>query len=335
MANIMKKYDINSILEKSYVELSNTNIDQIVSDFKPIFIEFYNFIESRAYIIDGNENSNDIKTKYINILYEFMNFLKKTFYTDIDDMLVLSDHYTIIEWGPLYWGFLHYSSILLQYLNSQSNNVDLYNFPTIVFYIEYILPCNKCIGHFLEFKKTGEHKKYLKSISFGLIIYVTYVLHNIITLNIYKNDYNLNESNMPKIFSSIDFMKKYKCFPFLQTEDIKFENFIVEPLDFQSDLHINITYLLSVYLNASYLVVSRVIKSLYNKNLCKETYTYKYINKGDAVLLQKKDYEVKDLLENLINKVVTLNNEDSANVEEEHRKNVMEESINYILSKCA
>lgn len=331
MAEPKKKYDVNAILEKSYAELTRTNIDEIVSDFKPIFIEFYNYIESRSYIIDENKEP---AVEYIKMLYEFMNFLKKTFAIDIENLLVFSHHYTTSDWGPLYWNFLHYSSILIQYLNNQTPNVNLYNFPIIVYHIENILPCNKCIGHFLEFKKTELYKLNVKTASYGLTIYSTFVLHDIITFNIYKNQYNLNETNIPK-FLPIDFMKKYKCYPNIQTQELYYKNFVIEPVDFQNPIHINISYLLSAYFNVSYLLVSRIIKRLYNKNVYQKIHTYRYLDVDDEVLLKKSDEDIKNILESLINKNVVLNNENSSNMNDEYRKNVMEESINYILSKCA
>lgn len=332
MTELDKKININFILEKSYNELKHTNINQIVSDFKPIFIEFYNFIESNSFINENVQKFKSINVKYINILYDFMNFLKETFYLDVENMLVLPDSYTVGDWGPLYWGFLHYSSILLQYINDKDKTSNLHNFHIILFHIENILPCNICSGHFLEFKKTNQYKKYLKSISYGLLINVTYVLHHIITLNIYQNQYKLTESNMPRLFNHIDFMKKYKCYPLLQTDEYKFQNFIIEPIDFQNNLHINLTHLLSAYTNTKYLVVSRILKKIYNKNIYNETINYKNNDMDDIMLINKSEDEIKNMLENLLNRTLTL--ADDA-IYKDDRKNIMEESINYILSKCA
>lgn len=315
-----KSIKIDKLMLQSSSELNSININKIVEEFKPILLEFVNYIETI-----------EIEPNYKKLLENFIHFMKFVFKIESEKILVLPTRYYKNDWGQLYWKFLHYSSILLQYALSFDIIHNLLDFPIIVFNIELILPCPICIGHFIEFKKTPTCDILKKMLCSGFIIASIFQLHNIITKNIILTQKFQNSKELDNLFDFIDFMKMYKCSPLIQSPEKKFTNTIKEKLDFQNDLHITLTLILSLYFNADYKLVSYRLKKIYN-SLYNVSNEMRYISNGDVKLMQTPDSELKTILAQIVNRTLEVS------FDKEHAQKgraKMENLINTVHTLCA
>jgi hypothetical protein len=119
-------------------------------------------------------------------------------------VFVDASFFTINIWGPMYWRFFHYMSILLQDLSYKKiiNNTELVI--RLLWDLDKILPCPMCIGHYREAKsdevKFPMIQNAFHKIAYGFIIAGIYDFHNIINLNINKSR-----------CSRSDFINLYRC----------------------------------------------------------------------------------------------------------------------------
>lgn len=124
-------------------------------------------------------------------------------------------------WGPIYWKFLHLTSILLQdelsKLNPATKQVKLsslraqINFAVLIATFDEVLICGICSQHYKQFKiKYPERLDFLmKMLSTGHLIFATFMFHNFIS------DHN----DKPQL-KSIEFAKLYNIFPFPETRSM-------------------------------------------------------------------------------------------------------------------
>lgn len=130
--------------------------------------------------------------------------------TDLLDVTNLTTN----VWGPIYWDFLHLSSILLQYKLCRMKQYTIekikpfIDFCVLVINLDKGLICGVCAHNYLRFKTEYptalDHLK--KILCSGNFIYAIHLLHNIV-----------NEKLDKKHFTQLDFAKIYTIYPIKDT----------------------------------------------------------------------------------------------------------------------
>ena len=252
--------DIEWLLDKAKQQLESYTIDRVVAAFVPVLSEFEAYIEGIA-----------IPEAYRTRLSAFIAFLKSTFELSTTVMLVQTSKYSTDMWGSLYWSFLHYASILLQYALYTGLTDDVKDFPTLVYNIDKMLPCSMCIAHYLSVKHQNHVRYLIKMMSFGHVIQGLYQFHNVISENVYRHRYPMvaKDANIPpfRTFTPIDFAKRYHCYPLTTTAEKahKSSEYSRPRLDWQSPLHLSVSVILVVNFNVSYSRVSNYLKRMYDQ----------------------------------------------------------------------
>lgn len=252
-----KLVPIDTLIQKVSVEMKQATIENLIDQFKPILNEFMSFVEATRI----TENS-----KYISILRELVTKLCSIYKIKHKPMLVQPSKYLVSEWGHLYWTFFHYTSILLEYAYENSWIDDFRNFPTLVYNIDLILPCPKCIGHYQMIKESSRVKNIITLIAFGSVVSGVQQFHNLITSNVDSTPENANRENR-KLFTIPDFALKYGCIE-LQDELLKKSvSYVRNHIDWQTPTHAMLTTMLIMYCPQPYGRASNLIKRvLYSKN---------------------------------------------------------------------
>lgn len=273
---------INSILAAAEDELNSINIGTVALKFEDIYNEFLNFIAH-----------NDFKLfkDYISVLDIICGNLEKYFNLKRVNHLIRTKMYTKGHWGPIYWKFLHYTSILLQDLFSTKQIKNKLGFDIFIENLNYIILCAECKSHYDDYKLTKAFQNHMHLIRYGFIIEGVYLIHNDVTQQIYQRHSNhiLNplkqihpppsstsipsttaqqlsigaHHNPPAYFKKIDFAIEYQCLPLMQSHDLKIKDNVYELVDFQSPLHIHLSAILSIYHLVPFAQASAKLKSIY------------------------------------------------------------------------
>lgn len=241
--------ELTSLVRISIEELKIVNINSVVERFKPILDEFNALTEN---IRADHQSYNDIYTNFIDIISSLYNIR-------VDIMHASVQNYSTYEWGPVYWKFFHLSSILLEYAIYENKINNILDFPTLIYNIDYILPCPMCASHYKAIKLTIPVKASIKDISFGYIMSGLHTFHNIVTKNI---DSTHEYKNRPKrsYFSIIDFVKMYNCIEISSSTIYKTTEYQRNKVDWQPKIHRILTTLLALSSKESYIKSSKTIK---------------------------------------------------------------------------
>lgn len=252
-----KLIPIDNLVQKVSVEMKQVTIENLIDRFKPILNEFMSFVEATRI----TENS-----EYVSILRALVSKLCSIYKIKVESMLVQPSKYLVPEWGRLYWNFFHYTSILLEYSYENNWIDDFRNFPTLVYNINLILPCPKCISHYQVIKESNRVKNIITSIAFGSVISGVQQFHNLITSNVDSTAEYVTRENR-KLFTLPDFALKYSCIE-LQDELLKKSvSYIRNHVDWQTPTHTMLTTMLIMYCPQPYGRASNLIKRvLYGEN---------------------------------------------------------------------
>lgn len=247
--------DIEWLLNNAKQQLDAYTVDRVVTAFVPVLSEFEAYVEGVT-----------VSDAYRSRLSAFTAFLKSTFELTTTVMLVQTSKYSTDMWGPLYWSFLHYASILLQYALHTGLTDDVKDFPTLVYNIDKMLPCSMCIAHYLSVKHQNNVRYLIKMMSFGHVIQGLYQFHNVISENVYRHRYPKDAPPF-RTFTPIDFAKRYHCYPLTTTADNahKSSEYSRPRLDWQSPLHLSVSVILVVNYSVSYSRVSNYVKRMYGQ----------------------------------------------------------------------
>lgn len=175
----------------------------IIPKYKRISVEFIKFIEQT--------NVDEILLgKYKTLIEELYRIYPHLNTLNFNPLINVSK-YSVSDWGPVYWKFFHYTSILLQYATFKLYTNKLFDFPLLLYNIDSILPCVICTNHYLSLKKTPIIDMLIQSLSYGYIVESVYFFHKTITQSI--KQYN-GDSNDALPFTPIDFMLEYNTIMF-------------------------------------------------------------------------------------------------------------------------
>lgn len=247
--------DVRWLFDTAKRQLDACTVDRVVAEFVPVLSEFEAYVESVA-----------MSDAYRGRLSAFIDFLKSAFELSTTVMLVQTNKYSTDMWGPLYWSFLHYASILLQYALHTGLTDDVKEFPTLVYNVDKMLPCSICIAHYLSVKRQNDVRYLIKMMSFGHVIQGVYLFHNVISENVRRHRYATAENAPPSsTFSPIDFAKRYHCYPLTTSAENAYKSSVYSRpgLDWQPSLHLSVSVILVVNYNVSYSRVSNYVKRVY------------------------------------------------------------------------
>lgn len=205
---------LGPLLAQCVKEETSLNIDVIVDEFIPILTEFLLF--SEPFI--QNE-------AYKTMLYGFIEKLKKL-YPKLGTINTLEMHvrvgqYDISVWGPLYWNFMHYTSILVNYAMRHQMMRDVGDFPSLIMNVDHMLPCSQCIAHYRSIKHTPQVHSIIKEISYGQVVEGTWRFHNTITQNI-----NTMTGVNKVLYSMYKFGLKYRVVELIPSNQKHFVTYI-------------------------------------------------------------------------------------------------------------
>lgn len=252
--------DIIGIFDRLWQSVANEfeqlTIQTICDRYKIILDEFYEL--SSAY--------RSSKPIYNKSLTKFVREICKIFSISQSPMLVYPYRYTTHEWGNVYWAFLHYSSILVAYAFEMGLITDFLDFPTLVYNVDAMLPCNLCIHHYQQIKETEMVRHQIKSISFGASINGVMAFHNVITENVDKTPEYINRPKRP-MFTVSKFAQVYNCMEGDNETIQKSYSYKQTYLDWQPKTHNILAILLMTHCPQSYSRTSNLLKrALYHKN---------------------------------------------------------------------
>lgn len=296
--NLPKNEDIdNSLLEPlDHIfeiianNLKDLNINYIIERYKPILTEFYEL--SAPF-----RNSAPLYNKKFEI---FVKTICDIFKIKKDIIMVEANRYSPNDWGPIYWEFLHLSSILLSYAYENGMVNDLLDFPKLVYNIDTIVPCGKCAYHYSLIKEKYEVQNTIKRIAFGSVMLGVQHFHNIITSNVDKTPEYANRPNREPFFTS-DFALKYKCID-LRSETIKKSNVRLKShIDWQPGVHALLTIMLSYYCSQPFDRTSAKVKNAYREipyfkdvqNLVDPQYEIRPFDTSDMIFLSMSTKQIK------------------------------------------
>lgn len=245
--------DVGWLIEAAGKQLDAHGIDGVVAAFTPVLSEFENYLEGVA-----------VPEPYLKRLTSFVSFLKHSFELPTTVMLVQSGKYTTDMWGPLYWSFLHYASILLQYAMQVGLADDVGDFPTLLYNIDMMLPCGICVSHYNTIKSGNRIRYAVKLVAFGHVVQGVYQFHDAIAENVHGHrDVKIAPPFRP--FSPIDFALHYHCYPITTAgeEGHKSTVYSRPALDWQQPLHTSVCVLLAVHYKVSLSRVSKYLKRAY------------------------------------------------------------------------
>lgn len=173
------------IIENDNIDNINTNSLSEYALAVNILPKSYRvFSEFSAYI----KRLHNIPISYIELLNSFMTLLGDLYapLKTLQPVLVNVEKYDIGRWGRLYWSFLHYSSILIQYANYTGIYEGLGGLHTLIYNIDVILPCGMCAAKYASIKHTPIMKHIVENMCYGYIALSVYHFHVVISKHIDK-----------------------------------------------------------------------------------------------------------------------------------------------------
>lgn len=246
----MNAQSVEKLFSLSSENFKNFNIKSIIERYEYVCNKFEAYIKGFKLSTNGAESD----------LMELVQFMRNLYKLKWKFIYLEVNAYDVKMWGNLYWEFFHLTSILLQEAIYNKTTDNICNFATIIYNLEEYIPCNVCSHHFLNEVK-GNIENILRQLSVGDLIVAVYVLHNKVSENINRNSMN----NVKQLFSASDFRNLYKCYPgnLLEVKKTEHVSYLRVPVNWETDIHFNITKLLSFNYLVPYLNMSRIVKKFY------------------------------------------------------------------------
>lgn len=246
------------LIDAARREVDEYDVNDVVDAFRPVLGEFESYTQGAV----------EIAEEYRATLVSFIDFLKSTFDIAGHEMFVYVEKYSKNMWGPLYWRFLHYSSILLQYALYERLTHDVREFPTIVYNVDRMLPCSDCARHYRLMKRDESVKHVIRQISYGHVVQGVYTFHNMVTGNIERSNRldgryrGPTDGETRKVFGATDFAALYNCYPLttVRQDGSHTTGYCKPEPDWQTPLHTHIAQVLSINYNVPYYAVSDYLK---------------------------------------------------------------------------
>lgn len=190
-------------------------LQKLVNDYRHTIEEFLGFIEDTYHYKESDEFR-----KYFNDLTRLIGSLARVYKIKYVSADAESSQYDNTRWGNLYWKFFHQTSILLQHAFANNLIDEFFKFSAILYNVEQILSCSICKYHYITTKTSEKTTKtmlrIIKKLSFGKVIYGTYLFHSFITRNIQlANDFEIDSSPINTVIREVSSSKQYKGFTYV------------------------------------------------------------------------------------------------------------------------
>lgn len=244
--------ELRDLVISAKVELENWSIDDVAKRFAGIIDEFLAIVEAFS----------DPVMEYKLMLDRMIGILSARFGISQQTVHVRHSKYGTDVWGPIYWKFFHYSSILITYMYSEKEINDMIDFPILLFNINHILPCSVCKTHYMSVKHSNGMRRTLKELSFGNVMTGTQTFHNIVTSNI--NALKATPVLRP-MFNMLDFAKTYGCLDQPEVEEAKSLTYIRNRVDGQPPTHRLLSTFYALVKGTNYMRSSNELKAWYDK----------------------------------------------------------------------
>lgn len=244
--------ELRDLVISAKTELETWSIDDVAKRFAGIIDEFLAIVEAFS----------DPVMEYKLMLDKMIGILSSRFGISQQTVHVRHSQYGTDVWGPIYWKFFHYSSILITYMYGEKEINDMIDFPILLFNINHILPCSVCKTHYMSIKHSNGMRRTLKELSFGNVMTGTQTFHNIVTNNI--NALKLTPVSQP-VFNMLDFAKTYECLDQPESEEAKSLTYIRNRVDGQPQTHRLLSTFYALAKGTNYMRSSNELKAWYGK----------------------------------------------------------------------
>lgn len=233
------------------------------------FVREYELIASE--FVELSARKRELEPKYSKILMDFIATMCRVYGCKTIPMFVDVNKYTTTKWGPVYWRFMHYSSILLSYAYEHKMVTSYLDFATIVYQIHLILPCSTCKSHYMRIRESQNVIDCIKYIAFGLPVLGVLYFHNLITDNVDNTMLKaMSNHERRKPFTYSNFAHTYECLTITNETLHSSTDYVPSYFDFQSKTHSTITTILATYTKQPYMRVSCRLKLVYNAIIATE-----------------------------------------------------------------
>lgn len=265
----------DSLLDNAiFDEFSELNIEWMKNEFQENLPEF----------LELSLMKRSTELEYDRHLTDFIDSLCSVYGIQRLVRFVEINNYSPTEWGPVYWRFLHFSSILYSYGVEKKLMPKTHNFALIVRNIWVILPCSVCSYHFSLIKDEPVIEYIVKSIAFGLMVSGTQGFHNKVTENVDASYPNLPNRDM---FVLADFALAYKCIATRDEGLNSAKEFIATYIDWQPTTHTLLTTILAAYCQQGYARTSTLLKMMYNRHNSQRGYKRQPIQVQNFTVAQR------------------------------------------------
>lgn len=256
-------------------EFRTTSIQMAVDEFQKITSEF----------LELSARKRELEPSYSKILMNFVNTMCRVYKCKIVPMFVNVNNYTTPQWGPVYWRFLHYSSILLAYAYENKMIASFLDFATIVYQIHLVLPCPTCKSHYMSVRETVEITDTIKYVAFGLPMVGVHFFHNLITKNVdsYLTKLSANREHRRPFLVS-DFARTYHCLSFTDETLNTSETYVPSRFDWQPPTHCALATIVGTYTRQTYMRASCRLKTMYNATIALKNNRYRSSSSSSMLL---------------------------------------------------
>lgn len=248
---------IDTVINDILVEHKTLNISWAASRFQEVLPEF----------MELTRHQRLAQPEYNARITNLIETICKAYNIKYDPLFVHIYRYATNQWGPIYWSFIHLSSILLSYGVETGIIKDFCDFALVVHNIHLILPCSRCEGHYLRIKDSENIRAATLKMAYGLVVIGAYMFHKEISINVHRSNQRPDRPSEPlQPFTWADFARTYKCVTQTDETLLNTRAYIRSHVDFQPAIHNLVVTVLSIYFQQHYFRTSTVLKLMFNWN---------------------------------------------------------------------
>lgn len=170
-------------------------------------------------------------------------------------------------WGPAFWSFIHYTSILMNVAFEHGVIKDQSLFAAFVYNVDFILPCNVCAHHYEERKNSEQTLDILKRIAFNMGVDACFRLHHMVS----QHAESMKEPQKNKKYGVVDFANQYNCIEINDLTTISVKDHSPTYIDVHKPAYTALSYLVHLaYGGLSFqLACLSVKKKILNLPICR------------------------------------------------------------------
>lgn len=274
----------------------NTFVDELKVRYIKTLVEFDTI--ARPYLNYAPKKYRDTYNKIIRTLNGSFNL---NFEHEIKNTFVdVSRGRDYSHWGPTYWSFIHYTSILMNVAFEYGAIKDQSLFAAFVYNIDFILPCQICVSQYESRKNTEQTLDILKRIAFNMCVDACFRLHHMVS----QHAGSMKDPEMNKNYGVVDFANQYNCIEINDLTTISGKGHCPARIDVHKPSYTALAYLVHLaYGGWSFqLACLSVKKKILNLPVCRENDEQIYYTANTAFKQALIDTDA-DMLINNVKKV--------------------------------